>query len=58
MKTASADALSMVSYNSLSARTMQPGCSGVPTIVKVFPAPVAPYAKTVAWKPTSKVNTR
>lgn len=30
---------------------MIPGSSGVPNIVCVFPAPVAPYAKTVALYP-------
>ena len=30
---------------------MIPGDSSVPSIVYVFPAPVAPYAKTVALNP-------
>ena len=34
-------------------RIMRPGSSGTPTIVCVLPLPVAPYAKTVAFRPRS-----
>ena len=39
------------SNNSFNVRDIIPGFSSVPNIVYVLPAPVAPYANTVALKP-------
>ena len=41
----------ILSNNSFNVNDIIPGFSSVPVIVYVFPAPVAPYAKTVALKP-------
>ncbi len=38
---------------SLMLSTMIPGSVGVPTMVYVFPDPVAPYAKTVVFSPSN-----
>lgn len=45
--------LTMKAKMSLMLSTMIPGSVGVPTMVCVFPEPVAPYAKTVVFSPSS-----
>ena len=45
--------LTMKAKMSLMLSTMIPGSVGVPTMVYVFPDPVAPYAKTVVFSPSN-----
>lgn len=53
-----AGAAPMERHRSFSVEGMRPGDAALPSMVKVFPLPVAPYANTVALKPSITPPTR